>query len=101
MVAGGATREECADARSVRYREGELMASVLRTTDLPDARGTLFGYVGFDSRFGLEKATLKGGRIMLLESLRGAKAESSGCEKSAPKIRPLEHRGKDPCHSRH
>ena len=72
---GLATKEKVTDARSIRDREEELPASVLRTTDLRDAEGTFIGYVSFDTRAGLAKATFKGGRVTGLESLRGADAE--------------------------
>jgi hypothetical protein len=69
---GEATRQKVAEAHSVRDREEELPASVFRTTDLADAEGTFVGYVSFDTRSGLAKATLKGGRVTSLESLHGA-----------------------------
>lgn len=72
---GLATPEKISDARSVRDREEELPASVLRTTDLTDARGTFIGYVSFDTRSGLVRATLKDGRVTSLESLHGAEAQ--------------------------
>jgi leucyl aminopeptidase (aminopeptidase T) len=72
---GEATKEKAVDARSVRDREEELPASVLRTTDLGDAQGTFVGYVSFDTRSGLAKVTFKDGRVTSLESLRGAESE--------------------------
>jgi hypothetical protein len=68
---GEATREKTHDARSVRDREEELPASVLRTTQVDAAQGTFVGYVSFDTRAGLAKATFKDGKVTALESLGG------------------------------
>jgi hypothetical protein len=72
---GEATKEKVRDARSVRDREEELPASVLRTTDIENAQGTFVGFVSFDTRSGLARATLKDGKVTALESLHGADAE--------------------------
>jgi hypothetical protein len=72
---GEATKEKVRDARSVRDREEELPASVLRTTDLADATGTFTGYLSFDTRSTLARATLRDGRVTALEALRGPDAE--------------------------
>ena len=74
---GEATKEKVQGARSVRDREEELPASVLRTTDLADARGTFTGYVSFDTRSGLARATFRDGRVTDLEALQGPDAEVS------------------------
>jgi hypothetical protein len=72
---GEATKEKVRDARSVRDREEELPASVLRTTDLADAEGTFTGYMSFDTRSTLASATLRGGRVTELKALRGPDVE--------------------------
>jgi aminopeptidase len=72
---GEATKEKVREARSVRDREEELPASVLRTTELADARGTFTGYLSFDTRSTLARATLGDGRVTALEALRGPDAE--------------------------
>jgi len=72
---GEATKEKVRDARSVRDREEELPASVLRTTDLADARGTFTGYLSFDTRSTLASATLRDGRVTELKALRGPDVE--------------------------
>jgi hypothetical protein len=72
---GDASKEKVRDARSVRDREEELPASVLRTTNLKGMQGTFVGYVSFDTRSGLAKATFADGRVTSLMSLRGAAAE--------------------------
>lgn len=72
---GAATMERVRDARSVRDREEELPASVLRTTELSEARGTFTGYLGFDTRSTLARATFRDGRVTDLEVLRGPDAE--------------------------
>ena len=72
---GEATKEKVRDARSVRDREEELPASVLRTTALADARGTFTGYLSFDTRSTLARATLRDGRVTALEALRGPDKE--------------------------
>jgi hypothetical protein len=72
---GEATKQKVQGARSVRDREEELPASVLRTTDVADARGTFTGYVSFDTRSGLARATLNDGRVTDLKSVRGADTE--------------------------
>jgi hypothetical protein len=71
---GEATAEKIATARSVRDREEELPAGVLRTTELTAATGTFVGYASFDTRSALLKATLKDGRVARLESVRGGDA---------------------------
>jgi hypothetical protein len=72
---GEATKEKVRDARSVRDREEELPASVLRTTDLADAQGTFIGYVSFDTSSTLASATLRDGRVTELKALRGPDVE--------------------------
>jgi hypothetical protein len=72
---GEATKEKVHGASSVRDREEELPASVLRTTDVADAQGTFAGYVSFDTRSGLARATFKDGRVTDLQNLREADAE--------------------------
>jgi hypothetical protein len=72
---GEATKEKVRDASSVRDREEELPASVLRTTALADAQGTFTGYLSFDTRSTLARATLRKGRVTELEALRGPDAE--------------------------
>ena len=71
---GLATREKVRDARSVRDREEELPAGLVRTTAISGAQGTFVGYVSWDTRSGLVKATFHDGRVTRLESLRGADA---------------------------
>ena len=88
---GEATREKTRDARSVRDREEELPASVLRTTDIENAQGTFVGYVSFDTRSGLVRATFKDGKVTALEPLRGADAQVEAWRKaSGAKDRPGE-----------
>jgi len=79
---GEATRERVRDARSVRDREEELPASVLRTTDIENAQGTFVGYVSFDTRSGLVRATFKDGKVTALEPLRGADAQVEAWRKA-------------------
>ncbi len=69
---GDATKEKTADARSVRDREEELPASVFRTTDLRNARGTIVGYTSFDTRGPTLKVTFDQGRAKTFTSVRGA-----------------------------
>ena len=69
---GLATGEKVAGARSVRDREEELPAGLVRTTDIDGAAGTFVGYVSWDTRSGLVEATRHGGRVTRLRSLRGA-----------------------------
>jgi hypothetical protein len=71
---GDAGRAKVARARSVRDREEELPAGVLRTTDLVRAEGTVVGYTGFDTRSPVLSATFRNGRVTRLESRRGAEA---------------------------
>jgi hypothetical protein len=80
---GEATKEKTRDARSVRDREEELPASVLRTTELADAQGTFTGYLSFDTRSTLARATLKDGRVTALEALRGPDAEVATWKKAS------------------
>jgi len=72
---GEATEQKVRDARSVRDREEELPASVLRTTELAGAQGTFTGYLSWDTRSTLARATLRDGRVTALEALRGPDAE--------------------------
>jgi leucyl aminopeptidase (aminopeptidase T) len=65
---GDASRKKVAKARTVRDREEELPASVLRTTDLIKAEGTLVGNASFDLRSAQLTATLQGGKVVKLES---------------------------------
>ena len=74
---GEATKEKVQGARSVRDREEELPASVLRTTDLADARGTFTGYLNFDTRSGLARATFRDGRVTDLQAVQGPDAQVS------------------------
>jgi hypothetical protein len=69
---GLASREKVSGARSVRDREEELPASVLRTTDLRDLDGTFVGYASFDTRSPLVRATFAHNKMIQLESIRGA-----------------------------
>ena len=68
---GLATREKVSGARSVRDREEELPASVLRTTNLVDMNGTFVGYNSFDTRSPLLRATFTHNKMVRLESIRG------------------------------
>jgi hypothetical protein len=72
---GSATKAKVQDARSVRDREEELPASVLRTTDLVEARGIFAGYLSFDTRSTFARATLRDGRVTALEAVRGPDEE--------------------------
>jgi hypothetical protein len=72
---GEATKEKVRDARSVRDREEELPASVVRTTAIGEAQGTFIGYISFDTRSGLVRATFKDGKVTTLESLSGPKEQ--------------------------
>ena len=72
---GEATKQKVRDARSVRDREEELPASVLRTTEVADAQGTFTGYLSWDTRSTLARATLKDGRVTAIEALHGPDAE--------------------------
>ena len=69
---GTAVKEKVRTARSIRDREEELPAGVVRTTDVVAAEGTFVGHVSWDRRSGLVKATFHGGKVTRLESLRGA-----------------------------
>jgi hypothetical protein len=71
---GLASREKVAGARSVRDREEELPASVLRTTNLLDMNGTFVGYNGFDTRSPLLRATFVRNKMVHIESIRGGDA---------------------------
>jgi hypothetical protein len=88
---GEATKEKVRDARSVRDREEELPASVLRTTEIEEARGTFVGYISFDARSGLVRATFKDGKVTALESLSGPKEQVEAWKKATgAKDRPGE-----------
>jgi hypothetical protein len=88
---GEATKEKVRDARSVRDREEELPASVLRTTEIEEARGTFIGYISFDTRSGLVRATFKDGKVTALESLSGPKGQVEAWKKATgAKDRPGE-----------
>jgi hypothetical protein len=71
---GLATREKVSRARSVRDREEELPASVLRTTNLVDMNGTFVGYNSFDTRSPLLRATFVRNKMVHIESIRGGDA---------------------------
>lgn len=71
---GDASPAKVAKARSVRDREEELPASVLRTTDIRNVNGTVVAYAAFDTRGALLRATLTGGKLVKLESVRGGEA---------------------------
>jgi hypothetical protein len=71
---GDASPAKVKGARSVRDREEELPGGVLRTTDLRAATGTLVGYAGFSTVGPILAATFKDGRVVALESRRGAEA---------------------------
>jgi hypothetical protein len=71
---GLAAREKVAEARSVRDREEELPASVLRTTNLLDMNGTFVGYNGFDTRSPLLRATFVHNKMVHIKSIRGGDA---------------------------
>jgi hypothetical protein len=71
---GEATKAKVANARSVRDREEELPAGVLRTTDLEGTSGMFVGYASFDTRSAILKATLTNGRVTRLESIRDGEA---------------------------
>src|SRR5207245_2358619 len=71
---GDASRAKVASARSVRDREEELPAGVLRTTDLVRAEGSITGHTSFDTRSPVLSATFRNGRVTRLESRRGAAA---------------------------
>jgi hypothetical protein len=86
---GDASRDKVWDARSVRDREEELPASVFRTTDIRNARGTLVGYSSFDTRSPALRAMLIGGKVVRLEGLQGQPAvvkawEAATGEKDLP-----------------
>lgn len=86
---GDASRAKVADARSVRDREEELPAGVVRTTELRHLEGTLVGYPTFDASGPVLRATFKGGQAVKLESLRGAEEivtrwEQATGDKAAP-----------------
>jgi len=68
---GSATRAKVSDARSVRDREEELPASLFRTTDLDNVRGTIVGYSSFDTRSPAIRAMFVGGSVAKLEGLQG------------------------------
>jgi leucyl aminopeptidase (aminopeptidase T) len=69
---GDASKRKVSDARSIRDREEELPASVLRTTDIRDASGTFVGHVSFDTRSPIVRATIANGIVTKLESVRDA-----------------------------
>ncbi len=71
---GDASKAKTADARSIRDREEELPASVFRTTNLRNARGTMVGYTTFDTRGPLLKVTFDNGRVTTVTSITGAEA---------------------------
>ena len=79
---GDASRAKVANARSVRDRQEELPASVLRTTDVSAGEGTLVGYASFDTRSPIVQATFVKGRITKFESKRGADAIVSTWQKA-------------------
>lgn len=79
---GDASRSKVRDARSVRDREEELPASVFRTTELVGMEGTYVGYAGYDTRGAILQATFAKGRVVKLESKRGAEAIVSTWQKA-------------------
>jgi hypothetical protein len=68
---GLASRAKVSGARSVRDREEELPASIMRTTDFGELEGTFVGYANFDTRSPLLRATFMRNRMIRLESVRG------------------------------
>jgi hypothetical protein len=68
---GLASRDKVSTARSIRDREEELPASVIRTTDLKDMNGTFVGYASFDTRSTLLQATFVHNKMVRLKSVRG------------------------------
>ena len=88
---GLASREKVHDAVSVRDREEELPASVLRTTEVQGAEGTFVGYVSFDKRSGLARVKFKDGKVTNLESLSGTLEQVEAWKKATgSKDRPGE-----------
>ena len=71
---GDASKAKVADARSIRDRQEELPASVFRTTDIRNARGTIVGYTSFDTRSPALRVTFAGGKVARFESAKGAEA---------------------------
>ncbi len=71
---GDASPFKVANARSVRDREEELPASVLRTNDVKGLTGTFVGNVGYDTRTPVVSVTFANGRLTKLKSVRGADA---------------------------
>ncbi len=71
---GDASKTKMANARSVRDREEELPASVLRTTDLTRATGKFVGNSSFDLRSPTIAVTFKDGRVVKFESVKGGEA---------------------------
>lgn len=68
---GDASRAKALEARSVRDREEELPASLFRTTDLRNVRGTVVGYSSFSTRSPAVRAMFVGGKVGRLEGLQG------------------------------
>lgn len=68
---GDASRAKVQGARSVRDREEELPAGVLRTTDIRNVRGALVGYSSYDTRSPQLRAIFVQGRVGRLEGLAG------------------------------
>jgi leucyl aminopeptidase (aminopeptidase T) len=72
---GEASRQKVATARSVRDREEELPAGVLRTTDVADVEGKLVATVFSASKDDAVTVTFRNGRIVKVEPHGGAGAE--------------------------
>jgi len=68
---GDASRAKASAARSVRDREEELPASVLRTVDVRNVQGTLVGTPVFGDPGVVLRAAFKDGRVTELASVRG------------------------------
>jgi hypothetical protein len=79
---GDASRAKVEGARSVRDREEELPASVVRTTELRNVSGTLVGYPTMDTNGPLLKATFRHGKVEKLESLRAAESIVAAWERA-------------------
>src|SRR2546430_12275981 len=56
--------------------------TTLFRSDIENAQGTFVGYVSFDTRSGLVRATFKDGRVTALETLHGAGAQVEAWRKA-------------------
>ena len=64
---------------------------MLRTTEIEEAQGTFIGYISFNTRSGLVRATFKDGKVTALESLGGPKEQVEAWKKATgAKDRPGE-----------